>query len=113
MIDKAFRTSPFMRVLFPLAGGIILARQITIPEGIIWFLLGFQLMVGVLLYGFSVRPSVRVWRFTAFRYGLQAGIYQGMFLCLGLILGREKDVLPLPETLVQAVISVVPSSWYS
>lgn len=95
MFDKAFRKAPFMRVLIPLAGGIIMARHYTMPAIIIWILTGFLILFLLLLIIMSYRKQ---------RNALPAGIFQVLFLCMGLMMGREDDPALIPETMLQARI---------
>ncbi len=104
MFDKEFRTAPFIRVLLPLAGGIILTRQFAMPAAFIWILLGFLFVVQLLLIILSDRQFISTRQKLAPRHSLLACIFQSMFLCLGLILGRDEDVAQIPETMFQARI---------
>ncbi len=104
MFDKAFRKAPFMRVLIPLAGGIVMGRHYTTPAGIIWILTGFLILFLLLLIIVSDRPSRSLLPLMGQRNALPAGIFQGLFLCMGLMMGREDELAPIPETMLQARI---------
>ncbi len=104
MFDKAFRKAPFMRVIIPLAGGIILGRHYTMPAGIIWILTGFLLLFLLLHIIMSDRPSRSLLPLMGQRNAFLAGILQGLFLCMGLMMGREDDLALIPETMLQARI---------
>jgi competence protein ComEC len=104
MFDKAFRKAPFMRVLIPLAGGIIMARHYSMPVIIIWILTGFLVLFLLLLFIISDRPSKPVLPLLGPRNGLLAAIFQGLFLCMGLMMGREDEIARIPETMLQARI---------
>ena len=104
MFDKAFRKAPFMRVLLPMAGGIIIARHHQIPDIIIWILAGFLILFLLLFLIIADRPSGSLHPLLGRRNGLLAGIFQGLFLCVGLMMGREDEVVRIPEAMLQARI---------
>jgi competence protein ComEC len=104
MYDKAFRKAPFMRVLLPLAGGIIVARHYAMPAKIIWILSASLMLAMLLLFIVSDRPGIPVLRFIGPRNAMLGIVFQGLFLCMGLMMGREDEIAPIPETMLQARI---------
>ncbi len=104
MFDKAFRKAPFMRVLIPLAGGILLARHYTMPTVIIWILSGILILLLLLFIILADRTSMSLFPLMGLRNGLLAGIFQGLFFCMGLMMGREDEPAGIPETMLQARI---------
>ena len=93
-----------MRVLIPMVGGIIMARHHPIPGIIIWILAGFLILFLLLFIIISDMPSGSLLPLMGHRNALLAGIFQGLFLCVGLMMGREKEVARIPEAMLQARI---------
>ena len=104
MFDKTFRKAPFMRVLIPLAGGILMARHYTMPAVIIWILCGILILFLLLLIILADRTSRSLLPLMGLRHGLLSGIFQGLFFCMGLMMGREDEPARIPETMLQARI---------
>ncbi len=104
MFDKTFRKAPFMRVLIPLAGGIIMARHYAMPAFIIWILAGMFILSLILIMIMADRTPMPLFPLTGLRNGMLAGIFQGLFFCLGLMMGREAEPAGIPEAMFQARI---------
>jgi competence protein ComEC len=104
MFDKAFRKAPFMRVLIPLAGGILMARHFTMPAIIIWILSCILILLLPLFIILADRASRTLLPLMDRRNALLAGIFQGLFFCLGLMMGRADEPARIPETMLQARI---------
>jgi competence protein ComEC len=104
MFDKAFRKTPFMRVLIPVTGGIIMASLTPVPGIITWILAGFLLFLLLLLIILPDRVSGPLRPFSGPRNAWLAGIFQALFLCMGGIMGREGDVALIPASMLQARI---------
>ncbi len=103
MFDKVFRKVPFIRVLIPTIGGIMLARYHMLPPVFAWILAGFLFLM-ILLIILSEMASGSVLPLPGQRKTLLAGIFQGLFLCMGGILGQEDEVLQIQEGMLQARI---------
>jgi len=93
-----------MRVLIPLAGGILMARLYTMPAIIIWILSGILVLLLLLFIILADRTSRSLFLLMGLRNGLLAGIFQGLFFCMGLMMGREDEPARIPETMLQARI---------
>jgi competence protein ComEC len=104
MFDKAFREAPFLRVLLPFSVGIIGARQFTMPAITGWMTSGFLVLFLLLFIMLTCRPGKPVFPLRDRRYVLTAAVFQGLFLCMGLIMGREQEVARVPEGMLQARI---------
>lgn len=104
MFDKAFRKAPFLRILIPLAGGIILGRHHSMPNIIFWIMLGFLFLSLLSIMIISDRISGSALPLQGRRNALLAGIFQGLFLCVGFMMGREEKVAEIPESMLQARI---------
>ena len=92
-----------MRVLIPMIGGIMLARYHILPPVFAWILAGFLFLM-ILLIILSEWVSGSVLPLPGQRKTLLAGIFQGLFLCMGGILGQEDEVLQIQEGMLQARI---------
>ena len=104
MFDKTFRKAPFMRVLIPLAAGIIMARYSAMPAFIIWILGGMFILSLILIMILADRTPMPLFPLTDLRNGMLAGIFQGLFFCMGLMMGREEGPTEIPETMFLARI---------
>jgi competence protein ComEC len=104
MFETALRKAPFMRVLIPLAGGIMLARHLTLPDVITWVPAVAFMMAILLFMVITDRSSGTGTGLLGPGDGLLAGLFQGLFVCMGFIMGREGAFEPVPETLIKGRI---------
>lgn len=104
MFDKAFRKAPFMRVLLPVSGGILMARHHPLPVVLAWITAGTFIFTLLLFIIFSERPSGSLFSLPGHRNALLAVIFQGMFFFAGMMMGRVEEVSGFPELMLQARI---------
>ena len=81
-----------------------MARHYTIPAIIIWILGGILILLLLLFIMLADRTSRSLFLLMGLRNGLLAGIFQGLFFCMGLMMGREDEPSRIPETMLQARI---------
>jgi competence protein ComEC len=104
MIEGTLRKAPFVRVLIPTAGGIVLARQLTLPAVISWITAGMIVLAILILVLVSDRSPVPGTGLVGPGNALLAGLFQGLFVCLGSLMGREGVLEPVAETMIQGRI---------
>ena len=81
-----------------------MARHLALPAFIVWILTGSLMLFIILPIIVSDWTSITVPRLSGPRGGLQAAMFQGLFLCMGLMMGREDEVARIPETMIQGRI---------
>lgn len=93
---EEFRKAPFIRLLFPLVGGIILGRQFIAPAFNEW-------MLPAIAGGFILASLL------CHRNGFAAIL--PFFLLVGMILGREPSVRDIPDGIIAARVceEIIPS----
>ena len=93
-----------MRVLIATAGGIVLARYLTLSAVITWVTVGAFLLVILLCILIADRYSGPGTGLLGPGKTLLAVLFQGLFACMGFMMGREGAVEPVPETLIRGRI---------
>ncbi len=85
-----------------------MAGHLTLPATVIWILAGSLILLPMVMMMFPVifpgGLSGPAGLLTGPRSGLLAAMFQGLFWCMGLLMGREPEPAPVPETLIQGRI---------